>query len=219
SDRPCTAASVFTTNVFKAAPVLLSREILEKKSGQNIYALVTNSGCANAVTGVKGDENAKKMSDEVSKLVGVESSTLVMSTGVIGQHLPIEKILQGIKSGYQKATKGTHEEWIKVAEAFMTTDTFPKLRSGRFVLPSGLSYNMAGITKGAGMIHPNMATLLAAVVTDAPISAPVLNEALKYAVERSFNAISIDGDMSTNDTFAVLANGAVTSDQGKIIND
>ncbi|CAG8630425.1 11455_t:CDS:2, partial [Dentiscutata erythropus] len=219
SDRPCTAASVFTTNVFKAAPVLLSREILEKKTGQNIHGIVTNSGCANAVTGVKGIENAKKMSDEVSKLVGVESSTLVMSTGVIGQHLQIEKIVQGINSAYQKATDGTHEGWMEVAEAIMTTDTFPKLRSDRFVLPSGLSYNMAGITKGAGMIHPNMATLLATIVTDAPISAPVLNEALKYAVDRSFNSISIDGDMSTNDTFAILANGAAASDQGKMIND
>ncbi|CAG8517674.1 7956_t:CDS:2, partial [Acaulospora morrowiae] len=220
SERSCTAAAVFTKNTFKAAPVLLSREILDKKYGQNIRALVANSGCANAVTGTKGMDNARKMSDEVSKLTGVESSTLVMSTGVIGQHLPIEKIVTGINSAYKKSADGSHERWIEIAEAFMTTDTFPKLRSGQFTLPSsGLTYRMAGITKGAGMIHPNMATLLATIVTDAPITAPALNSALKYAAERSFNSISIDGDMSTNDTFAVLANGAADDGKGVIIDD
>jgi glutamate N-acetyltransferase/amino-acid N-acetyltransferase len=102
----------------------------------------------------------------------------------------------------------------------MTTDTFPKLRSKQFILPSsGLKYNMAGTSEGAGMIHPNMATLLATVVTDVPISAKALSEALKYAADKSFNAISVDNDMSTNDTFAVLANGAATTDGNVIIDD
>ncbi|CAG8433705.1 10415_t:CDS:2 [Diversispora eburnea] len=220
SDKPCTAAAVFTTNVFKAAPVLLSREILNKNSGQDIRAIVINSGCANAVTGIKGMENAKKMSDEVSKLTNVETSTLVMSTGVIGQHLPIEKIINGINVAHEKAVNGSHEGWMEVAETIMTTDIFPKLRSGQFTLPSsGLTYSMAGIAKGAGMIHPNMATLLATIVTDAPISTPALNEALKYAANRSFNSISVDGDMSTNDTFAILANGAAAATKETIIDD
>ncbi|CAJ0906972.1 1079_t:CDS:2 [Entrophospora sp. SA101] len=223
SDKPCTASAVFTTNIFKAAPVLLSREIIDKKSGENIHSLVVNSGCANAVTGTKGFENAKIMSDEVSKLTGKPSSTLVMSTGVIGQNLPIDKITKGIHQIYQQATTETHDGWMEAAEAFMTTDTFPKLRSGQFTLPSsGLKYNMAGICKGAGMIHPNMATLLATILTDLPITASALNNALKYAVDRSFNSISIDGDMSTNDTFAVLANGAAVAnvnDKNLIVND
>ncbi|CAB4392134.1 arginine biosynthesis protein ArgJ [Rhizophagus irregularis] len=223
SEKPCTSSAVFTTNVFKAAPVLVSREILEKKKGQNIYSLVINAGVANAVTGTKGLENAKSMGDTVSKLNGVEESSLVMSTGVIGQHLPIEKIISGINQAYNLAKQQTaeelHEGWMKAAESIMTTDTFPKLRSKQFILPSsGLKYNMAGTTKGAGMIHPNMATLLATVVTDVSISPKALNEALKYAVDRSFNSISIDNDMSTNDTFAVFANGAATTD-GKVTID
>jgi glutamate N-acetyltransferase / amino-acid N-acetyltransferase len=225
SEKPCTSSAVFTTNVFKAAPVLVSREILEKRNGQNIHSLVINSGRANAVTGTKGLENAKKMSDEVSKLIGVEDSTLVMSTGVIGQHLPIEKIVNGINQAYNDLTKQKqtpevlHEGWMKAAESITTTDTFPKLRSKQFTLPSlGLEYRMVGTTKGAGMIHPNMATLLATVATDVPISAKALNEALKYAADKSFNAICVDNDMSTNDTFAILANGAATTD-GKVIID
>ncbi|CAG8611287.1 9081_t:CDS:2 [Funneliformis mosseae] len=225
SERPCTSSAVFTTNIFKAAPVLLSREILDKRNGQNIYSLVTNSGCANAVTGTKGLANARMMSDAVSKLNGVEESSLVMSTGVIGQHIPIEKIVNGINQAYELAKQQNtsdeelHEGWIKSAESFMTTDTFPKLRSKKFTLPSGLTYSMAGISKGAGMIHPNMATLLATVVTDVPITVKALNEALKHAADRSFNAISIDNDMSTNDTFAILANGAATKDGEKLIID
>jgi len=179
------------------------------------------------VTGTKGLENAKKMVDTVSKLNGVEESSLVMSTGVIGQQLPIEKIVNGINQVYDLAKqqktsdKESHEGWIEAAESIMTTDTFPKLRSKQFTLPSGLKYNMAGISKGAGMIHPNMATLLAAVVTDAPITVKALNESLKYAADRSFNSISVDTDMSTNDTFAILANGAATTKDSKkmIIDD
>ncbi|KAI9288823.1 hypothetical protein BC943DRAFT_272275 [Umbelopsis sp. AD052] len=207
SDRPCSAAAVFTTNAFQAAPVLVSREVLQKKNGENVFGVVTNSGCANAVTGANGLENAKRMSKAVDAFTGVEQSSLVMSTGVIGQQLPIEKIEKGVTAAH--STLGnSHQSWMDAAEAFMTTDTFPKLLSGKFSLSSGSEYTMAGITKGAGMIHPNMATLLGFVVTDVNIDAPLLKNALQHAIDRSFNSISVDGDMSTNDTIAVLANGA-----------
>lgn len=207
SDRPCSAAAVFTTNAFQAAPVLVSREILKQKNGENVYGVVTNSGCANAVTGTSGLENAKRMHKAVDALTGVEQSALVMSTGVIGQQLPIEKIEKGVVTAH-KTLGNSHQSWMDAAEAFMTTDTFPKLRSGKYTLSSGAEFSMAGITKGAGMIHPNMATLLGFIVTDINIDAALLKKALQYSIDRSFNSISVDGDMSTNDTIAVLANGA-----------
>ncbi|KAL1922105.1 uncharacterized protein VTP21DRAFT_10747 [Calcarisporiella thermophila] len=207
SERPCNAAAVFTKNTFKAAPVLVSREVLEKRQGSGLRGIVTNSGCANAVTGTLGMQNAKKMAAGFDSLTGEQDSCLVMSTGVIGQHLPIEKIQRGIQHAADSLSSA-HEGWMRCAQAFCTTDTFPKLCSEEFKLPSsGRTIRFAGISKGAGMIHPNMATLLSFVATDAAISAPLLRKALEYAVDRSFNAISIDGDMSTNDTFAVLANG------------
>ncbi|CAM0141964.1 unnamed protein product [Umbelopsis sp. WA50703] len=207
SDRPCSAAAVFTTNAFQAAPVLVSREILQQKNGQNVYGVVTNSGCANAVTGSQGLENAKRMYKAVDALTGVEKSAMVMSTGVIGQQLPIEKIEKGVATAHQ-SLGNSHQSWMDAAEAFMTTDTFPKLRSGKYNLSSGSDFTMAGITKGAGMIHPNMATLLGFIVTDVNIDAKLLKKALQFAIDRSFNSISVDGDMSTNDTIALLANGA-----------
>ncbi|KAI9021402.1 ArgJ family protein [Phycomyces nitens] len=207
SDRPCSGAAVFTTNAFKAAPVLVSKATLEENPS-GIYGVITNSGCANAVTGAQGIINAKRMRSAVDALVNKPLSALTMSTGVIGQQLPIEKIEKGIADA-AKVLSNTHEEgWALAAEAFMTTDTFPKLRSGQFTLKDGKSFKMAGIAKGAGMIHPNMATLLGFVVTDAHVTPALLQKALTYAVDRSFNAISIDGDMSTNDTISVLANGA-----------
>ncbi|RUS17585.1 ArgJ family protein [Endogone sp. FLAS-F59071] len=218
SDRPCTTAAVFTTNAFKAAPVLVSREILDKNGGQGIYGVVTNSGCANAVTGTLGLENARRMAHAVDLLTGQPDSAVIMSTGVIGQHLPIGKIEQGVHDAAQ-SLGSDNDAWSRAAEAFMTTDTFPKLRSATFTLPSGTTFRMAGITKGAGMIHPNMATLLGFIVTDARIAAPLLGKALKHAVDRSFNAISVDGDMSTNDTIAVLANGAAVESDGEGIVD
>lgn len=214
SDRPCSGAAVFTTNAFKAAPVLVSRATLEANPNA-LFGVVTNSGCANAVTGAQGEANAKRMRDAVDQLVGQPKSALTMSTGVIGQQLPIEKIEAGIKDAYQQIGE-SHDAWMACAEAFMTTDTFPKLRSGKFQVGSE-SFSLAGIAKGAGMIHPNMATLLGFMVTDAQISPDLLQKAVKYAVDRSFNSISVDGDMSTNDTIAVLANGAsglVIADEG-----
>lgn len=206
SDRPCAGAAVFTTNAFKAAPVLLSQATLAENS-HALFGVVTNSGCANAVTGAQGLENAKRMRNAVDELVKQPVSALTMSTGVIGQQLPIEKIEAGIQDAYNNLSADHADGWMRCAEAFMTTDTFPKLRSGQFDL-EGKTVTMAGIAKGAGMIHPNMATLLGFMVTDAYVEPALLKKALKYAADRSFNAISVDGDMSTNDTIAVLANGA-----------
>ncbi|KAK4211424.1 ArgJ family-domain-containing protein [Rhypophila decipiens] len=209
SDRPCAAAAVFTKNKFQAAPVTFSRDLLKKKGNQGIQGVIINSGCANAVTGKGGLEDAAKMAHAADKTLGQEDGTLVMSTGVIGQRLPIDKIINNIPTAHA-ALGSSHEHWLSCAKAICTTDTFPKLMSRTFTLPSSPSteYRLAGMTKGAGMIHPNMATLLGIITTDAPVSSAALPSALKYAVDRSFNSITIDGDTSTNDTVALLANGA-----------
>ncbi|CAN8096100.1 unnamed protein product [Discula destructiva] len=208
SDRPCAAAAVFTKNKFQAAPVTFSRDLL-KKTGGRIQSVIVNSGCANAVTGKGGFEDAVKMSQETDRVTGAMDSTIVMSTGVIGQRLPLQKITNGIPAAH-KALGSTHDHWMSAATAICTTDTFPKLLSRPFTLPSspGTTYHLAGLTKGAGMIHPNMATLLGILATDAPISPAIIPTLLKSAVDRSFNSITIDGDTSTNDTVALLANGA-----------
>ncbi|KAL7310201.1 Arginine biosynthesis bifunctional protein ArgJ, mitochondrial [Mucor circinelloides] len=205
SDLPCAGAAVFTTNKFQAAPVLVSKETLAQNNNK-LYAVVTNSGCANAVTGAQGIVDAKKMRSVMDELVKHPLSALTMSTGVIGQNLPMDKIESGIRDAYAHLSAEHEDGWMSAAEAFMTTDTFPKLRSGEFDL-QGSKFRMAGIAKGAGMIHPNMATLLGFMVTDAYVKPELLQKALTYAVDRSFNSISVDGDMSTNDTISVLANG------------
>lgn len=218
SDRPCAAAAVFTKNKFQAAPVTFSRDLLKGKNNRGIRSVIVNSGCANAVTGRGGLEDAAKMAAAADSCTGDEGATLVMSTGVIGQRLPIDKIVNNVPTVHS-SLGSSHEHWLTCAKAICTTDTFPKLISRTFSLPStpSVEYRIAGMTKGAGMIHPNMATLLGIIATDAPIAPDVLPTALKYAVDRSFNSITIDGDTSTNDTVALLANGAaggkeVTSD-------
>ncbi|KAI9784984.1 MAG: hypothetical protein M1839_001180 [Geoglossum umbratile] len=225
STTPCAAAAVFTQNKFQAAPVVVSREVLRRRGGDGVRAIVINSGCANAVTGKKGVEDAEKMGVEVDRCLvqegimadtddGLGSRTLIMSTGVIGQPLPIQKILSHIPNAYTTLSP-THSSFLSAARAICTTDTFPKLLSMPFTLPSspGTTYHLCGMTKGAGMIHPNMATLLGILCTDAPIASSALPGLLKHAVERSFNAISVDGDTSTNDTLAILANGAAGGPQ------
>ncbi|ROT39192.1 ArgJ family protein [Sodiomyces alkalinus F11] len=212
SDRPCAAAAVFTKNKFQAAPVTFSRDVLKKKGNQGIRSVLINSGCANAVTGKGGLEDASLMARAADETVGNSedgSSTIVMSTGVIGQRLPIDKIIKNVPAAHD-VLGSSHKDWLACATAICTTDTFPKLMSKTFTLPSspGVEYRIAGMTKGAGMIHPNMATLLGVAATDAPISPTVMPTVLKQAVDRSFNSITIDGDTSTNDTVALLANGA-----------
>ncbi|KAK4908355.1 Arginine biosynthesis bifunctional protein ArgJ, mitochondrial, partial [Elasticomyces elasticus] len=218
SDVPAQGAAVFTTNRFQAAPVQVSRALLEKRGGAGIRSVIINSGCANAVTGLGGLEDAQAMSETASASFQqdnqpaiTESNSLVMSTGVIGQRLPIKKILDKIPTAFRNLDN-SHDAWLATAKAICTTDTFPKLLSTTFTLPgsphSGATYSLAGMTKGAGMIHPNMATLLGVLCTDAPISSQALKTLLVGAVNKSFNSISIDGDTSTNDTIAILANGA-----------
>jgi glutamate N-acetyltransferase/amino-acid N-acetyltransferase len=212
ADRPCTAAAVFTTNAFQAAPVRYDKQVLSQHQADEVAhplrAILINSGCANAVTGIKGDQNAAEMAASLNQLIGADrTGTFIMSTGVIGQHLPMDRIVSGVPRLYQQLGEG-HDAWLKAAWGICTTDTFPKLRSRTFRLPSGREHRLAGMAKGAGMIHPNMATMLSFICTDAAVKSNALQSALTYAVDRSFNSISIDGDMSTNDTVALLANGA-----------
>ncbi|ANB11097.1 glutamate N-acetyltransferase [Sugiyamaella lignohabitans] len=209
SETPCSGAAVFTTNIFQAAPVQVSKKVLSSTKGTGIRSIIVNSGCANAVTGEGGLKDAEAMVSTTDRVVGVTSgpASLVMSTGVIGQRLPIDKILNGIPSLIESNLGTDHNAWVTCARGICTTDTFPKLTSKEFSIGSN-TYRIAGLAKGAGMIHPNMATLLGFFVTDAPVSQDALHDALKYATDRSFNSISVDGDMSTNDTIAALANGA-----------
>lgn len=208
TERPASAAACFTKNVFQAAPVQVSRSVLLENGGR-ARSLVVNSGCANAVTGKQGLEDAWTMSQSIDKLAN-GGGTLVMSTGVIGQNLPMQKINAGIQSLPEKLSD-SFSAWNDTARAFMTTDTFPKLRTREFTL-GGQEVRIAGIDKGAGMIHPRMgpphATLLGLIATDASIEPKALQSALTHAIDRSFNSISVDGDMSTNDTVIALANGA-----------
>ncbi|KAG7660615.1 ECM42 [[Candida] subhashii] len=206
--KDASAAAVFTTNKFKAAPVQVSSKILKEKKGQGINSIIVNSGNANAVTGVQGMKDAEDMvlvTDSV--LENSQHSTFVMSTGVIGNNLPIDNILSGIPKLALNHLGSTHEHWINCANAICTTDTFPKLVTKQFRIDEDV-YTLAGLCKGAGMICPNMATLLGFFVTDAPVSPQALQQILKHAVDRSFNSITVDGDMSTNDTIVAIANGA-----------
>ncbi|KAF2965853.1 hypothetical protein GQX73_g7723 [Xylaria multiplex] len=208
SQTPCSAAAVVTKSKFHAAPITFSRKLLESHSS-NIRGVIINSGNANAVTGPGGLADAQAMSRAADQYLGADNSALVMSTGVIGQGLPIKKILDGVPVAHE-ALGDSDTHWLECATAICTTDTFPKLKSKTFTLPSSpsIEYRIAGMTKGAGMICPNMATLLGVIATDAPIAAPALRTALRTATDKSFNSISIDNDMSTNDIVAVLANGA-----------
>ncbi|KAJ3259286.1 hypothetical protein HK103_002484 [Boothiomyces macroporosus] len=197
----CTAAAVFTKNKFCAAPVQVSKRILKESKGNGYYGVIVNSGCANACTGDAGLADAQVMAKHLTN-----KPVVVMSTGVIGQRLQLDKIKKGLDAAVANAGSDL-AHWQSAAEGIMTTDTFPKLISREFKTKTG-SYRMTGWSKGAGMIHPNMATMLSATFTDAKISSDLLSSTVKFAADRSFNAISIDGDTSTNDTYVVLANGA-----------
>jgi glutamate N-acetyltransferase/amino-acid N-acetyltransferase len=201
SVKPAVAAAVFTTNCFKAAPVLVDMERIKAGVAQ---AIVTNSGNANAANGPDGYEDALRMSRSAALHLGIdEALVLVGSTGVIGHRLPVEKI----EAGMGGLVAGLHEHGIPVAEeAIMTTDRFPKMALRRSTL-DGKEVTVCGMAKGAGMIEPHMATMLAYVMTDARIERAALQRILKRAVAVTFNAITVDGCMSTNDTLLVLANG------------
>jgi glutamate N-acetyltransferase / amino-acid N-acetyltransferase len=202
SERPAIAAAVFTQNLVQAAPVLVSREHLRFKIHR---AIVVNSGGANACTGEDGMNDARATAQMVAEYFNCDDrEVLVASTGVIGVQLDMDKITSGVREATGRLSR---RAWEHVAEAIMTTDTKPK-RAGRSVKLGGAAMKISGVAKGSGMIHPDMATLLAFVTTDAAISKAALNAALKRAVNQSFNRVTVDGDTSTNDMLAVLANGA-----------
>ena len=207
SPRPCVGAAMFTTNAFQAAPVLYDRELL-RHHADALHGVVINSGCANACTGDRGLEDSRATAAAAGEALGISAdSVAVMSTGVIGVHLPMDKIRAGIKAA-ARALASAPEAGHAAARAIMTTDTRPKECAARITAPEG-SYVIAGMAKGAGMIHPNMATMLAVLTTDVGLTPAVASRALRAAVEVSLNAITVDGDMSTNDTVLLLANGAV----------
>ncbi len=202
SDRPAATGGVFTTNEVKAACVMVNMaKVAQNPNG--IRAVAINTRCANACTGQQGIENANATARYVAEKLGIEESTvLVLSTGVIGTQLPMENIRHGV----DLAAQGLGHDWTSAAQAILTTDTRPKQASVRVTKANGETYQIAGISKGAGMIAPNMATMLAVVVTDAVIEQP--QPMLRQAAEISFNRIVVDGDMSTNDTLFLLSNGA-----------
>jgi glutamate N-acetyltransferase/amino-acid N-acetyltransferase len=204
SDRPATAAGVYTTNLVCAAPVTLDRS---RTPSNRIRAVVVNSGNANACTGERGLRDAAEMARLAAGTCGApDDAALVLSTGVIGEFLPLEKIAQGIQSAATKL--GTDEaSLVAAARGMMTTDTVHKL-AGRTLNLGGRTIQLTGMCKGAAMIGPNMATMLGVVLTDANLEPAAAQAALKAAVEQSFNCISVEGHMSTNDTVLLVANGA-----------
>ncbi|MBN1364856.1 MAG: bifunctional glutamate N-acetyltransferase/amino-acid acetyltransferase ArgJ [Syntrophaceae bacterium] len=201
STVPAKAAAVFTKNIFKAAPLLITEERVKKGIAQ---AIITNSGCANAATGKAGYRDALVISEALSRELKIRDElVLVASTGVIGKRLPLKKIGGGIG----RLVKGLNECGIEDAEkAIMTTDKYPKIAVRKGVI-GAKDITICGIAKGAGMIEPNMATLLTYVMTDAFIDSKALNTVFHQAINSTFNSISIDGCMSTNDMAIILANG------------
>jgi glutamate N-acetyltransferase/amino-acid N-acetyltransferase len=205
AEAPCPAAGVFTQNDLFAAPVELCRNILDK-SANRIAGFVVNSGNANAATGAQGLLDAKQMSTLAQLQTGIGAPFLVCSTGRIGRKLPMQRIDAGISEAATQLTD-TSEMSLKAADAILTSDTRHKLATARFDY-QGKTVTVAGIAKGAGMIEPNMATMLAFLVTDIKAGADTLKSILKNASDQSFNCITIDGDMSTNDTVLLMANGS-----------
>lgn len=204
STVPAKQAGTFTTNVVKAAPVKWDIELT--KNSEYIQAMVLNSGVANACSGAVGVENNKKMAQAVADAMQIPvEAVYTASTGVIGAQLPIDIIVKGV-SLLKEELKDTKEAGTLAAEAIMTTDTYSKECAVEIEL-DGKKVVLGGMSKGSGMIHPNMATMLGCVTTDAAISKELLQEALSECVKLSFNMISVDRDTSTNDTFVVLANG------------
>jgi glutamate N-acetyltransferase/amino-acid N-acetyltransferase len=204
ADRPSTAVGVFTTNLVCGAPVKISRARLPRATGR---AVIVNSGNANACTGSRGDEDARWMTAEVAnRLDCPPDDVLVCSTGVIGRFLPREKLASGIPAVAGRLASSP-EAFRNAATAMMTTDTFPKLAT-RSSQVGAAELRVSGVAKGAAMIAPNMATMLAVLMTDAPLEPRQADSILRHAVERSFNSISVDGHMSTSDTVLLLASGA-----------
>ncbi len=204
SDRPATAAAVFTTNKAQAAPVLVSREHL-RQTGGHARVIVVNAGCANACTGEAGIDVARQMAAAAAEAVGAApAEALVASTGVIGVTLDIGKVRAGIAAARAQLGRDQHAQ---AAQAIMTTDPFPKEHAVVVTTPAG-RFTIGGMCKGSGMIEPMMATMLGFLTTDAAVAPARLQQALAEAVHVTFNAITVDGECSTNDTVFLLANGA-----------
>jgi len=203
SKVPCDAAGVFTTNRVKAAPVVLCQRRLENNRAQ---VIVVNSGCANACTGEQGLVDAEEMAVLTARSLGLQAeSVLVASTGVIGVPLPMELIRGNIEKIYL-SFQGGHD----LAKAITTTDRVPKETAVRVALGQGNEISIGGIAKGSGMIHPDLATLLCFLTTDAAVEPGLLRSALQKATDASFNMITIDGDTSPNDSVIIMANGLDT---------
>ncbi len=202
-----TVAGVFTTNRFCAAPVQLAKAHLQhaKSTGKSIAALVINTGNANAGTGESGLANVQATCEALGKLLGVDASqVLPFSTGVILEPLPVARLVAGLPQAMANLAEAN---WFNAAQSIMTTDTLPKAAS-RTVTIAGKKVTLTGISKGAGMIKPNMATMLGFVACDAKVPQPLLEQMVKEAADASFNCITIDGDTSTNDSFMLVATGA-----------
>ncbi|MDP3088400.1 MAG: bifunctional glutamate N-acetyltransferase/amino-acid acetyltransferase ArgJ [Methylotenera sp.] len=197
-------AGVFTLNQFCAAPVLLCKDFLEqsKSNKQGIRALLVNTGCANAGTGQDGLNRAKQTCEALGDLLNLQANQILpFSTGVILEPLPADKVIAGLPA----AIKNLNEDnWLNAAEAIMTTDIVAKGTSRQIQL-GGKLVTITGISKGSGMIHPNMATMLGYIATDASVSQSALESIIKYAVNKSFNCITVDGDTSTNDSLILMA--------------
>lgn len=203
ADRPAAVAAVFTTNQVQAAPVQVSRRHVAA-SGGRARAIVVNSGCANACTGAQGLATAERTVAAVAELAGCPvEQVLVASTGVIGVHLPADRIVAGAAAAFAALSRDGHA----AARGIMTTDLLPKEHAVRVESPAG-TFHVGGIAKGAGMIEPMMATMLAFLTTDADVAPALLDRALREVTDRTFNAITVDGECSTNDTVVLMATGA-----------
>jgi glutamate N-acetyltransferase / amino-acid N-acetyltransferase len=206
SEAPASAAAVFTQNLVVAAPVVISRQHLKSSKGR-MRAVVVNAGNANCATGAAGHAAALRIVNEAAKRLNCQPQELfVCSTGVIGVPLPLDKILRALPL-VTRHQRPSARSFAELSLAICTTDTRPKTANASFKM-AGKRVHLVGCAKGAGMIHPNMATMLAFVATDAAIAPSLLQKTLHDVADRTFNAISVDGDTSTNDTLLVLANGA-----------
>lgn len=203
AEKPCSAAGVFTKNIVKAAPLLLSMEHLASTGGK-AQAVIVNSGNANACTGEQGLNDAQAMAELTAAKLGLKrEEVLVSSTGVIGVNLPMEKVAAGINLAAETLARSGGSV---AAQAIMTTDTVPKETALTFMLEDK-EITIGAMAKGSGMIHPNMATMLCFITTDAAVEVEALKQALKTAVDATFNMLTVDGDTSTNDSVLLLANG------------
>ncbi len=204
SEVPCDCAGTFTSNIVKAACVMWDKEIVE--SGRKMQAVVVNSGIANACTGQEGYDACRKTAEAVNEALGVAADTVaVASTGVIGMQLPVEKLANGVKAMAPELSD-TKDAGTAASKAIMTTDTINKEIAVTFEA-GGKTVTLGGMSKGSGMIHPNMCTMLGFLTTDLSIDKKLMQEALSSVITDTFNMITVDGDTSTNDTLLLMANG------------